>query len=139
MRVDVGIVCSIVGLGLCDLCARNPARREYSSENWPLFRYYATCILVVMFIIEAVERRLDEPLRHQPLAATRLFQLIAHLVELPTIPAIKRAYEEKLDHLPAEYLPTSDELVAYRAEVVAPVMAASQIIAEACGIAGGRY
>ncbi|WP_282078664.1 hypothetical protein [Epibacterium ulvae] len=106
----------------------------YSAENWPLFRYYATCILVVMFIIEAEERRLDEPLRHHPLAATRLFQLIGHLVELPTIPAIKRAYEEKLDHLPAEYLPTADELVAYRSEVVAPVMAASQIIAEACGI-----
>lgn len=106
----------------------------YSSENWPLFRYYATCILVVMFIIEAEERRLDEPLRHHPLAATRLFQLIGHLVELPTIPAIKRAYDEKLDHLPAEYLPTADELVAYRSEVVAPVMAASQIIAEACGI-----
>ncbi|SCZ55979.1 hypothetical protein SAMN04488118_102509 [Epibacterium ulvae] len=95
----------------------------YSAENWPLFRYYATCILVVMFIIEAEERRLDEPLRHHPLAATRLFQLIGHLVELPTIPAIKRAYEEKLDHLPAEYLPTADELVAYRSEVVAPVMA----------------
>lgn len=107
----------------------------YSAENWPLFRYYATCILVVMFIIEAEERRLKEPLRHHPLAATRLFQLIGHLVELPTIPAIKRAYEEKLDHLPAEYLPTADELVAYRAEVVAPVMAASQIIAEAFGIA----
>ncbi len=107
----------------------------YSSENWLLFRYYATCILIVMFIIEAEERRLDEPLRHHPLAATRLFQLIGHLVELPTIPAIKRAYEEKLDHLPAEYLPTADELVAYRSEVVAPVMAASQIIAEACGIA----
>jgi len=107
----------------------------YSVENWPLFRYYATCILVVMFIIEAEERRLNEPLRHHPLAATRLFQLIGHLVELPTIPAIKRAYEEKLDHLPAEYLPTADELVAYRSEVVAPVMAASQIIAVACGIA----
>jgi hypothetical protein len=106
----------------------------YSSANWPLFRYYATCILVVMFIIEAEERRLDEPLRHHPLAATRLFQLIGHLVELPTIPAIKRAHREGLEHLPAEYLPTADELVAYRSEVVAPVMAASQIIAEVCGI-----
>jgi len=106
----------------------------YSAENWPLFRYYAICILVVMFIIEAEERQLDEPLRHHPLAATRLFQLIGHLVELPTIPAIKRAHREGLDHLPAEYLPTADELVAYRAEVAVPVMAASQIIAEACGI-----
>ena len=106
----------------------------YSAENWPLFRYYAICILVVIFIIEAEERQSSDPLRYHPYAATRLFMLIAHLVELPTIPGIKRAHAEGLDHLPKSYLPTADEMGAYRSEVVKPVMAASQIIAEACGI-----
>lgn len=106
----------------------------YAQENWPLFRYYAICILVVIFIIEAEERQSDEPLRYHPYAATRLFMLVAHLVELPMIPGIMRAHAEGLDHLPSDYLPTADELVAYRSEVVNPVMAASQIIAEACGM-----
>lgn len=88
----------------------------------------------MVFIIEAEERQLNTPLRYHPSAATRLFMLIAHLVEMPMIPGIKRAYAEGLEHLPKSYLPTSDELVTYRSEVVGPVMAASQFIAEACGI-----
>lgn len=106
----------------------------YASDNWPLVRYYANCILVVVFIIEAEERNSTSPLRCHPYASTRLFMLIAHLVELPMIPGIKRAHAEGLDHLPQKYLPTADVLVGYRSEVVNPVMAASQIIAEACGI-----
>ena len=106
----------------------------YSAENWPLFRYYSICILVVIFIIEAEERQSSDPLRYHPYAATRLFMLIAHLVELPTIPGIKRAHAEGLDHLPKSYLPPAEETFAYRSKVVKPVMAASQIIAEACGI-----
>lgn len=106
----------------------------YSNENWPLFRYYAICIIVVLFIIEAEDRRSGLPLRYHPHASTRLFMMIAHLVELPMIPGIKRAHAEGLDHLPAGYLPTADELVRFRSDVIKPVMMASQIIAKACGI-----
>lgn len=106
----------------------------YATENWPLFRYYATCILVVIFIIEAEERTSASELRYHPYAATRLCMLIAHLVELPMIPSIKRAHAEGLDQLPKDYLPSKDELIAYRSEVVRPVMEASQIIAQTCGI-----
>ena len=106
----------------------------YATENWTLFRYYATCILVVIFIIEAEERSSTERNRKHPYAATRLFMLIAHLVELPMIPGIKRAHTEGLKHLPENYLPSSEELVAYRSEVVKPVMTASQVIAQACSI-----
>lgn len=106
----------------------------YSNGNWPLLRYYAICIIVVLFIIEAEDRKSGLPLRYHPHASTRLFMMIAHLVELPLIPGIKRAHAEGLDHLPADYLPTSDELVGFRTDVIKPVVMASQIIAEACGI-----
>ncbi|SMX33989.1 hypothetical protein [Octadecabacter ascidiaceicola] len=106
----------------------------YATENWPLFRYYATCILIVLFIIESEDRKSGLPLRYHPHASTRLFMLIAHLVELPMIPGIKRAHAEGLDRLSPEYLPSSDELMGFRTEVIKPVMMASQIIAEACGI-----
>jgi hypothetical protein len=106
----------------------------YVKENWPLFRYYAVCILAVLFIIEAEERRLSKPFRQHPFASTRLFMLLGHLAELPMIPGIKRAQAEGLDHLPADYLPTSDEMFGYRQAVMSPVLAASQIFAAACGI-----
>ncbi|WJY21581.1 hypothetical protein QTA57_17940 [Fontisubflavum oceani] len=106
----------------------------YAKENWPLFRYYAVCILAVLFIIEAEERRLSKPIRQHPFASTRLFMLLGHLTELPMIPGIKRAQAEGLDHLPAKYLPTLDEIVGYRQAVMSPVLAVSQVFAEACGI-----
>lgn len=106
----------------------------YSVENVSLYRYYATCVLVIILIIEAQERQSHRVDRSHPHAATRLFMLIAHLVEMPTIPAIKRAHAEGLNELPASYLPSANELVAYRRDVVRPVMSASQVLAEAIGI-----
>ncbi|UWR87836.1 hypothetical protein [Phaeobacter inhibens] len=107
----------------------------YSSENWVLFRYYAICILVVMLIIEREERG-KETSRTHPFAETRLFMLLAYLTELPFIPAYKQAEREGLDYVPEEYLPSDSEISGYRAAVVEPVFASSQILAEAVGLAG---
>lgn len=106
----------------------------YSPENWVLFRYYAICILMVIFIIEREERSSVSQNRTHPQAATRLFMLLAYLVELPSIPAIKRASAEGLDHVPEAYLPSIEEVSGYQHSVVEPVFAASQILAEAVGL-----
>ena len=106
----------------------------YSSKNWKLFRYYATCIMVVFFLIEREERMHEGAERTHPLAATRLFMLLAYLVELPLIPAYRRAYRESLDHIPTAYLPTEEKTDSYLSAVVEPVLAASQIVAEAVGL-----
>lgn len=106
----------------------------YSAENWALFRYYAICILMVIFIIEREERSSASQNRTHPKAATRLFMLLAYLVELPSIPAIKRASTEGLEHVPEAYLPSIEEITGYQHSVVEPVFAASQILVEAVGL-----
>lgn len=61
----------------------------YSAENWKLFRYYATSVLMVILIIEREEQG-KETSRSHPFAETRLFMLLAYLTELPFIPAYMR-------------------------------------------------
>lgn len=106
----------------------------YSSENWVLFRYYATCIMVVILIIEHEERSCGGENRTHPWAATRLFMLLGHLVELPYIPAIKRAHHEGLESIPANYYPPESEIKRYQSEVVSRVLGRSQIFAEVIGL-----
>lgn len=106
----------------------------YSSENWVLFRYYATCILSVILLIEREERRGGNTGATHPWAATRLFMLLGHLAELPLIPAYFRAASEGLETNPPEYLPDDKELAAYNSEVVSRVFASARIIADAAGL-----
>jgi hypothetical protein len=106
----------------------------YSSENWVLFRYYATCILSVILLIEREETSVGNTGQTHPWAATRMFMLLAHLAELPLLPAYFRAASEGLDRIPPEYLPTSEEIKGYNAGVVSRVFGAASILAEACGL-----
>ncbi|WP_224815624.1 hypothetical protein [Hasllibacter sp. MH4015] len=106
----------------------------YAAENWPLYRYYATCILPVMFILEREDQQYEERSRTHPMAATRLYQLLAYLTELPYIPAYKLAHHEGLEHIPDAYLPSAEEIDGYREAILEPVFASSQIFAEAVGI-----
>lgn len=103
----------------------------YSTENHELFRYYAMCIALVIFVIEKVDRENASQEITHPKASTRLFQLLAYLVELPYIPAYKRAHAEGLTEMPEDYLPPRDELLRYSENVFAPVFAACEIMAEA--------
>ncbi|QFT63786.1 hypothetical protein [Roseivivax sp. THAF30] len=108
----------------------------YSSENHELFRYYAICIALVIFVIERVDRENSSQEITHPKASTRLFQLLAYLVELPYIPAYKRAHSEGLTEMPEDYLPPRDELIRYSENVFAPVFAACEIMAEAVELPG---
>lgn len=106
----------------------------YAPQNWALFSYYAMCIIAVIMIIEREERHSKEGSFTHPKAATRLFMLLAHLSELPYIPAYKRAYREGLDIMPDAYLPSNHELEGYQNQVLRPVLAISQLLAEAAGL-----
>ncbi|EEB83407.1 hypothetical protein [Roseobacter sp. GAI101] len=103
----------------------------YFNENHELFRYYAICIALVIFVIERIDREQGNREISHPKASTRLFMLLAYLVELPYIPAYKRAAQEGLEHMPEEYLPDKTEVQQYSKVVVGPVFAACEIIAEA--------
>lgn len=106
----------------------------YSPQNWDLFRYYAICIVAVILIIEREERLHSSPSETHPKAATRLFMLLAYLTELPFIPAYKRAHREGLEVLPESYLPPAHEIEGFRNDVVEPVFATSQLLAEATDV-----
>lgn len=88
---------------------------------------------MVILIIEREEQG-KETSRSHPFAETRLFMLLAYLTELPFIPAYKRAEREGLEAVPEGYLPSDGEISDYRAAVVEPVFASSQILAEAVGL-----
>lgn len=103
----------------------------YFNENYELFRYYAICIALVIFVIERIDREQGNQEISHPKASTRLFMLLAYLVELPYIPAYKQAAQEELEHMPEEYLPDEAEVQQYSKAVVGPVFAACEIIAEA--------
>ena len=103
----------------------------YFNENHELFRYYAICIALVIFVIERIDREQGNQEITHPRASTRLFMLLAYLVELPYIPAYKQAAQEGLELMPDEYLPDETEVQQYSKAVVGPVFAACEIIAEA--------
>ncbi|MEP5732205.1 MAG: hypothetical protein ABJL67_22860 [Sulfitobacter sp.] len=108
----------------------------YSPDNWALFQYYATCIIMVMLLIERHERIHPNTGQSHPHAAARLFMLMGHLCELPHIPSIKRAHREGLAIVPPSYQPTLDELDGYNAAVIQPVYHASRALADAAGVSG---
>ena len=103
----------------------------YFNENHDLFRYYAICVALVIFVIERIDREQGNQEISHPMASTRLFMLLAYLAELPLIPAYKRAAKEGLEQIPEEYLPDELEVQEYSRAVVGPVFAACQIIADA--------
>lgn len=103
----------------------------YFNENHALFRYYAICVALVIFVIERIDREQGNQGISHPKASTRLFMLLAYLVELPYIPAYKRAAREGLEQMPEKYLPDDAEVQQYSKAVVGPVFAACEIIAEA--------
>lgn len=103
----------------------------YSKDNWDLFRAYACCVFVVMILIEREERSVENKGKTHPIAATRIFMLMAHLAELWSLPAVKRAHNEGLHEVPPDYLPPDDEIDQYFEQVVAAAFSDIQIIANA--------
>ncbi|MEL6648131.1 MAG: hypothetical protein AAFQ05_10575, partial [Pseudomonadota bacterium] len=101
----------------------------YDPSAFETIRSRAIFIVLMMFLIEQQEAA--QPVRTHPLPSTRLFMLLAHLVEMPMLPGLFRARDEGLAELPPDYFPNEAEMERYRSEVVAPVFAASQLIAEA--------
>ncbi|NRA87890.1 MAG: hypothetical protein HRU28_10970 [Rhizobiales bacterium] len=106
----------------------------YSKDNWELFRFYASCIFVIMVLIEREESAEVKTSKTHPRAATRIFMLVGHLAELYTIPAHKKARREGLKTIPPEYLPPQEEIDGYYANVIDLVFSDAQMIAEAAGM-----
>lgn len=95
----------------------------YSTDGWEIIRFYAAAIFTVMVVIEREERKngaSDEPSDY-PLAATRIFQLLAHLGTM-WMPLPSEG---------PEAMPSDDEIKAFHNQVVVPSLADVYLIATA--------
>ncbi|AUQ75286.1 hypothetical protein [Phaeobacter piscinae] len=84
----------------------------YSTEDWEKLRERALVISGMMMLIELEDTNNDTTGRTHPKAATRIFQLLGHLSEMPLIRAQV--------HQNASLIPSEDELQAFAQEVTIP-------------------
>lgn len=95
----------------------------YSTGGWEIIRFYAATIFTVMVLIEREERKNGacNELSDYPLAATRIFQLLAHLGTM-WMPLPSEG---------PEAMPSDNEIKAFLNQVVVPSLADVYLIAKA--------
>lgn len=106
----------------------------YSTDGWPILRFYAASIFAMMVLIEQHEPIHDDGKRAYPKAATRIFQMLGYLRTMWMVPAMLKAHKLGLDQPRAEDLPSAEEVEAFHAEVVAPAFADAVLLAQAGGM-----
>lgn len=106
----------------------------YSTHGWPILRFYAASIFAMMVLIEQQEPIHDDDRREYPKAATRIFQMLGYLRTMWMVPAMLKAHQLGLDQPRAEDLPSTQEVEAFQAEVVAPAFADAVLLAQAGGM-----
>ncbi|MFY0624590.1 MAG: hypothetical protein JXQ89_23175, partial [Pelagimonas sp.] len=92
----------------------------YSADEWESLRYRAMAISAVMMLIEQEDATNTAPLSTHPKAATRIFQLLGHITEMPLIPAQRIAIINGYDAIDPNDLPSNEEQTAYGKEVSIP-------------------
>ena len=92
----------------------------YGSEGWDTLRQRAAAISAMMVLIERADAGIDHDRSSHPKAATRIFQLIGHLIDMPTIPARMKAFESGADRIDPDDLPSDEEQMAYMRAVALP-------------------
>lgn len=92
----------------------------YSADEWESLRHRALAISAVMMLIEREDAKIASPLSTHPKAATRIFQLLGHITEMPLIPAQRIAIINGYDAIDPNDLPSYEEQTAYSKEVSIP-------------------
>ena len=92
----------------------------YGSEGWDILRQRAAAVSAMMVLIERADIGTDPDRSSHPRAATRIFQLIGHLIDMPTIPARMKAFERGADRIDPDDLPSDEEQMAYMRAVALP-------------------
>ncbi|GLO72298.1 hypothetical protein MACH17_38150 [Phaeobacter inhibens] len=86
----------------------------YSADEWESLHHRALAISAVMMLIEREDAKSEEPISSHPKAATRIFQLLGHITEMPLIPAQRIAIINGYDAIDPNDLPSDEEQSAYR-------------------------
>ena len=92
----------------------------YSAEEWQSLRHRAMAISGMMMLIERENSQSDDGVKTHPMAATRVFQLLGHVAELPLIPAQAQARINGVTEINPDDLPPLKEQRAYGREVTLP-------------------
>ncbi len=92
----------------------------YSADEWPSLRARVAAIAAMMMLIEREDSKLATPHTSHPKAATRIFQLLGHVVEMPIILAHRKAIIRGMDVGAPIELPSQDEQNAFNREVSIP-------------------
>lgn len=92
----------------------------YSPDEWPSLRARVAAVSAMMMLIEREDAKLVQGHSSHPKAATRIFQLLGHVTEMPTIPAQLKAASRSADRIDSADLPSEEEQSAFNREVVLP-------------------
>ncbi|EEB83491.1 hypothetical protein RGAI101_640 [Roseobacter sp. GAI101] len=121
----------------------------YSTDEWPSLRARIAAISAMMMLIEREDAKLVEQAQSShPKAATRIFQLLGHVMEMPLIPAQRKAILNGADAIDPADLPSDAEQSAFNREVVIPAffdavnlarVAGAQSIRQDLGEAGAFF
>ncbi|MEL7106265.1 MAG: hypothetical protein AAGM21_10120 [Pseudomonadota bacterium] len=90
----------------------------YSPDEWPSLRARAAAISAMMMLIEREDAKHDQEHSSHPKAATRIFQLLRYLTQMPTIQLMVARQHAELGIEP--HIPSEEEVLAYTAEVLVP-------------------
>ena len=98
-----------------------------SKKGWNDLRRRCAAITAMLVLIECEETKLDLLERSHPNAATRIFQLLGHLAEMPLVQA-------QVDQ-DASLIPVEEELQAFSRDVTIPCFFDAIQLAQASGAA----
>ena len=107
----------------------------YSADKWESLRHRAAAIASMMVLIAVEDSRHGGALSTHPKAATRIFQLLGHVAEMPFLPARFKAEARGADSIDPADLPQEDELLAFGEAVTLPLYRDSAGLAAAGALA----
>lgn len=105
----------------------------YDPERWQDVRRRSDAIAAVMMLIEQASPEAGTALSTHPRATTRLFQMIGHVSEMPTILAHARAAMRGASTIDAADVPSEADSRRYAQDVCLPVLEQARALAMLTG------
>lgn len=87
----------------------------YSPDGWHIIRARTAAIAAMMVLIEREDAKRGHDLTSHPKAATRVFQLIGHVMQMPKVEEIIAKQHPELGIDP--HIPSEEELTAFNRQV----------------------
>lgn len=103
----------------------------YSPDGWHIIRARTAAIAAMMVLIEREDAKRGHDLSSHPKAATRVFQLICHVMQMPKVEEIIAKQHPELGIDP--HIPNDDELTSYNRKISRPVFFDALELANAAG------